>query len=95
MKRYLNEPATFTDVMGAINAIQYHGGYPFTAESFHLATDVVFTEENGDRPDATNYIILLTGSMQIAEFDLPRATDLQYNKVGRPESKVCRVSFES
>jgi hypothetical protein len=79
--RYLNERSTFTDVMGAINALWYHGGYPFTAEAFQLATDVVFTEENGDRPGATNYIILFTGSMEVAEFDLPTANDLQHDKV--------------
>ena len=73
--------STYTDVMGAVDALQYHGGYPFTAEAFQLATDIVFTDEHGDRLGATNYIILFTGSMEIAEFDLPSAHDLQHDKV--------------
>ncbi len=73
VERYLSEPSDREDIIGAINALQYGGEYPFTAEAMLTLTDDVFTERNGDRPDVDNYALLIAGGLLFSEFDIPVA----------------------
>ena len=43
------------------------------ADALQLLPKKVFTQELGDRPNAPNYAILITGGLVYSEFDLPLA----------------------
>ena len=63
VKRDLSEPTSRQDIIAAINALHYDGGYPFIADAMSMLHEKVFIKEKGDRPDASNYVILVTGKL--------------------------------
>ena len=71
VERYLSEPTTKEDVMGAINALHYDGNYPFIADALDVVAEDVFTVEKGDRPFAQNYAIVITGGVLFSQFETP------------------------
>ena len=72
VQRYLHQaPATRLDLLGAIHSITYEGGYPYTPAALQTLVKKIFTEENGDRAQATNYAIFITGGLIFSEFQLP------------------------
>ena len=71
--RRLNEPASTSDIRSVINLLAYDGGYQMLADALQLLPENVFTSQLGDRPDAPNYAILITGGLVYSEFALPLA----------------------
>ena len=69
--RYLSEPTDREDVMAAIEALTYDGDYPYTADALDVMVEDVFKKKNGDRPEAQNFAILITGGLVFSEFELP------------------------
>ena len=48
--------ATRDDINAQVLAVDYDGGKTNTAEALRLAREVMFTEENGDRPGKFQYL---------------------------------------
>ena len=60
----LNEYLTKSEIVNAVDGVNYNPGERNTAEAIAYATDQMFTQPNGDRDFARNYIVLLTGESE-------------------------------
>ena len=81
VRRELNESATRRDVEGALDALTYDGGYPYLGDAMRALTTDVFTEATGDRVDATNYAVVLSGGRAYGQDDMPLAEATRYRGV--------------
>ena len=57
----LNDYQTQNDIIQAVDAIGHNPGERNTAQAIDYVTNQMFTQQNGDRDFARNYIVLLTG----------------------------------
>ena len=57
----LNDYTTKNDIVNAVDRVGYSPGRKNTAQAIDYATNQMFTQPNGDRDFARNYIVLLTG----------------------------------
>ncbi|XP_071086302.1 matrilin-4-like [Haliotis cracherodii] len=57
-------------VITAINSQRHSGGSTFLGDAIKLAASEVFTETNGDRPDAPNVVLLFTDGRSSADEDV-------------------------
>ncbi|XP_046569255.1 collagen alpha-1(XII) chain-like [Haliotis rubra] len=64
-----------TSVMEAIGSQAHTGGSTFLGDAIKLATSDVFTETNGDRPDAENVVLLFTDGESSADEDVRSSID--------------------
>lgn len=62
MTYHMNTYNTRDRAVNGINQVQYLQGETNTAAAFDYVRENMFTSNNGDRPWARNYILLLTGS---------------------------------
>lgn len=76
---YLNSFTTKEEIENATASVRYIYGSTHTAMALHTARQTLFTEENGDRPDAPNLAIIITdGQSNINhEATLPQARMLK------------------
>ena len=54
---------TNAELATAIDGVGFSFGYTFTAEAIRIARTEMFTEENGDRPDAKNIMVIITDGL--------------------------------
>ncbi|XP_046580441.1 matrilin-3-like [Haliotis rubra] len=64
-----------TTVMEAIGSQAHTGGSTFLGDAIKLATSDVFTETNGDRPDAENVVLFFTDGESSADEDVRSSID--------------------
>lgn len=76
---YLNSYLSKEELENATASVKYVYGSTHTAMAFRVAREAIFTEVNGDRPDAPNLIIMITdGQSNINhEETLPQAQMLK------------------
>ena len=60
----LNDYATKNEIIQAVGGVGYNPGERNTAQAIDYATNQMFTQSNGDRDFARNYIVLLTGESE-------------------------------
>ncbi|XP_052813417.1 uncharacterized protein LOC128240703 isoform X7 [Mya arenaria] len=86
---HLNRYTKAADVMSAIDNIPYIYGSTNTADALQSMANVMFTPQNGDRPDAPNVCILLTDGVSninsrrtIPEAERARAKNVHLYVIG-------------
>ena len=59
----LNEYNNTADLMFAIDSVGFSYGYTYTAEAIKVTREQMFTEDNGDREEARNIVVLITDGL--------------------------------
>ena len=86
----LNTEDSLEAILRKIDTLRYIGGSRNLAAGLHVVNHVVFQPENGDRPDADNFVILITCGPSTAK---PRSTALYARKVKYKGVKIFAVGI--
>ena len=60
---HLNAYSSTTDLLNAVDRIEYSFGYTHTAEAIRIARKEVFTEDQGDRAGVRDIMVILTDGL--------------------------------
>ena len=61
----LNDFDNRLDAIEAVKKIDYKMGTTYTADALTLARTIMFTPQTGDRPNAQNLAIIITGNFYL------------------------------